>query len=232
MANPYPKDLGAALKASRGKLNILDGVGTSSEEFESAITTMERVAGNFITNIKNNLTTGNYQVTGDIANITAEVVNDSELNIVAPIQLLVLNYGIAGVYSNAKAPKSTFSYHEGRHIPLLPILGWVKFRGLEFRKPDRMTQITADNMTQEQKDIATAYAIKSSIYKEGRKPVDIFTSELDELEAALIEALGDKAITNVLSQLPLTISVPAAFDAEGQIPLTGVAIPGLLNSNR
>jgi len=231
MANPYPKDLGAAIRASRGKLDVLDSLGTSQEEFEAPITTMERVAGSFIVAVKNNLTTGNYQVTGDIANISIEVVNDGELNIVAPIQLLVLNYGISGVYSNAKAPKSTFSYHEGRHIPLLPILGWVKFRGLEFRKPDKMTQITADNMTQEQKDISTAYAIKSSIYKEGRKPVDIFTSELDELEAALVEALGAKAVNNLLSQLPLTIGVPAAYDAEGQIPLTGVPIPGLLNSN-
>ena len=232
MANPYPQDLSAAIYASRNNLSFLDSVGTSQDAFEPAITTMERVAGTFITAIKNNLTTGNYQITGDIANITIDTINDNQLNIVVPIQLLVLNYGIAGVYSNAKAPVSPFSYHMGVRPPLLPFIEWQRFRKLEPRKPEGMSQEKFDSLDEDEKNQMVAYAVKEGIYKEGRKPHDIFTTELDELEKNLVEALGDRAVANVLNQLPVTIGVPAAYNAEGKIPLTGVPIPGLLTSNR
>lgn len=232
MANPYPKDLSAAISASKNNLSFIDSVGTNQDAFEPTITTMERVAGKFITAIKNNLTTGNYQVTGDIANITIDVVSDSELNIVVPIQLLVLNYGIAGVYSNSKAPQSPFSYHMGVRPPLLPFIEWQRFRKLESRKPEGMSQEKFDSLDEDEKDKMVAYAVKEGIYKEGRKPHDIFTTELDEFEQDVINELGDNAVTNILSQLPVTIGVPAAYNAEGRIPLTGEPIPGLLKSNR
>jgi len=233
MANPYPNNLSAALSASRNNnLNFLNNVGTAQAAFEPTITTMERVAGDFITKVKNNLTTGNYQVTGDIANITIDVKNDNELNIVAPIQLLVLNYGISGAFSNAKAPQSPFSYHVGVLPRLLPFIEWQRFRRLTPRKPDGMSQDKFDSLTEDEKDQMVAYAVKQGIYKEGRKPVDVFTTELPDLEQSLIDELLQQSITNVLGQLPLTIGVPPAYDAQGRIPLTGVPIPGLLTSNR
>jgi hypothetical protein len=232
MANPYPKSLSEAIAASRNNIGTVDTVGTSQSEYTPVISTMEKVAGDFIEAIKTNLTTGNYQVTGDIANITIDVVSDTKLNIVVPVQLLVMNYGIAGVYSNAKAPKSPFSYHMGILPPLLPFLEWQKFRKLEYRRPDNMSQEVYDGLTDDEKDNLVAYAIKTSIYKEGRKPIDIFTTELNQLEENLIDALGDQTITNIFLQLPVTIGVPAAYNAEGKIPLTGVPYPGLLQSNR
>ena len=233
MANPYPQNLSQAVSASRNNnLSFLNNVGTAQAAFEPTITTMERVAGDFITKVKNNLTTGNYQVTGDIANINIDVIDNETLNIVVPVQLLVLNYGIAGVYSNAKAPQSPFSYHNGILPPLLPFLEWQRFRRLTPRKPDGMSQTRFDSLTQDEKDNIVAYAVKTGIYKEGRKPVDVFTSELPDLEQSLIDELTKQSINTILGQLPLTIGVPAAYDAQGRIALTGVPIPGLLNSNR
>jgi hypothetical protein len=233
MANPYPQNLSQAVSASRNNnLSFLNNVGTTQAAFEPTITTMERVAGDFITKVKNNLTTGNYQVTGDIANIVVDVIDSETLHIVVPVQLLVLNYGIAGVYSNAKAPQSPFSYHNGVLPPLLPFLEWQRFRQLTPRKPDGMSQDKFDSLTKDEKDQMVAYAVKTGIYKEGRKPVDVFTSELPDLEQELLDELTKHAISNMLGQLPLSIGVPAAYNAQGQIPLTGVPIPGLLTSNR
>ncbi|MCX2486598.1 hypothetical protein [Pedobacter sp. MR2016-24] len=233
MAAPYPDSLSSALRASRNtSLDFLDNLGTSQDSFEPTITTMERIAGRFIEKVKTNLTTGNYQVTGDIGNLAIEIIDDNKLHIVGSIQLLVLNYGISGAFSNAKAPQSPFSYHKGILPPILPFIAWQQFRQLEYRRPEGMSDETFANMTQDDKDKAVAYAVKNAIYRDGRKPHPIMNIELVELEEELVTELTNQSINNVLSMLPLTIGVPSAYNAEGRIPLTGVPIPGLIQSNR
>lgn len=169
------KSLNAARKAA--KLERLDTLGADKFDFETSLSVVENVVGDFITRVKINLEQEDMIVSGKISDIQVEP-NGDEIHVTCNKWLLFQDKGVNG--SVRKLYNTPYSFKD-KKPPIQPFIDWVEKRG-----------ITGEG---------AAYAIRESVFQNGIPPTNVVSDEIDELEEDLINALGNTVISVIMNTL-------------------------------
>lgn len=158
------------------KINQLDSFGSSKMDFESVLSDVEVVIGEFIKRVKINLDEEDMIVSGKIADIGIEQYG-TELHVTANKWLIYQDAGVNG--SKLKLYNTPYSFKD-KKPPIAPFKDWAIARGL---------------------DESAAYAIRESVYQKGIAPKKIYSKELQQLEDEIEEAIGEAVVSVIFNSL-------------------------------
>lgn len=160
--------------AKQAKINQLDSFGSTKSDFfnEDDFNTTELIVGDFIKRVKTNIEQAGMIVTGRIADIQVQKVENG-INIWAYPELIYQDKGVNG--SRNKGINDGKGY-TNKKPPVQPIQEWIDAKGLELN----------------------AYAVRENIYKDGIPAKKVYTKELPQIIDELGEAIAEFTVREML----------------------------------
>lgn len=174
----------------------ISSLGEAKDLFTNSLSSIEKIAGEFIERVKANIQSEDLPVTGGIEDIAIEVVND-EVHIMGNSWLIYQDRGVNG--AEKKLYDTPHSYTDKRP-PASVFVDWIKRKNLNLRnnekyygKPSPFKEIDTDK---EAKKIA--FAMANKIYKEGFKPRHVYSKEIPKLMDDLSDEIGNIVVQQIL----------------------------------
>lgn len=182
----------------QGKLEQLNELGADPGDFiqENQMSALEVAVADFIARVKDNIERENLIVTGKIAQIEADIVDESTINILAYDYLLYQDRGVNGAVSPRY--NTPFSYRD-KQPPVDIIKQWIRQKGVVVEVKEGQSDEEAIN--------SAAWAMAKKIYREGVEPKNFFTKEIPQLEDDCADLVGDLVVNVIVSSIPDEVNV-------------------------
>lgn len=185
----------------QANIAALDNLGVAKSEFTSALSVVEKVCGEFIERIKENINSiPNFVNSGKIENLTLES-EGNEVHIMGSEHLLYQNFGVNGV--KQQLYDTPYSYKDKRP-PMTAFLAYIQSKNIRLvNNPKYYGDASPYKDTTEEKDqIKLAWAMSASVYNKGFKPRPIkWVEEKEKLKANLIKYAKGFVIQNLKTEI-------------------------------
>lgn len=179
-----------AKSLSQANAAALNSLGADKSEFDTSLSVVESVCGDFIQRIQANIQAiPNFVNSGAIENLTIESAGDNEVHIKGSQHILYQNYGVNG--SELKLYDTPYTY--GSKMPPVDVfLAYIQSKNIRlvnnpkyYGKPSPFKEVSEDKQ-QEQ----LAWAMAKKVFQKGFKPQPI---KWEEEKEQLKEDLKAKA---------------------------------------
>ena len=181
------------------RLNALNDIGTSTDDFDSSLTGAEKACGDFVQRVAKNINDKDLVDTGKILDITVQKVDNNTINIVGYNYVIYLDEGIQGAESNSKAPNSPFKM--SKMPPPETFANWIKRKNIRVRDNTSYGGTSNTKINVEGSIDKAAYAMALTRYKEGYEPQDIFKKEIPQLADEAAEGVANTVVNQFLKTL-------------------------------
>ena len=173
------------------KLDMLDSIGTSKESFEVVKTNViERILGEFVERVQNNIDRLGLPVTGAISEISIQSDGDT-INVVGNPHLIYQSRGVSGTKVKRDTPHS----YKDKRPPVQPIIDWIKnSKKITINESSFGGKEKFKDLTDDEKITRVAYAIREKIFQEGFEGKDIYEKEIPKLVEDLQKEISDFAV--------------------------------------
>lgn len=189
----------------QARINQLDSLGASKSDFftEDGLNTVEKLIGEFIQRVQNNIQRAGMNVSGRISDITVEKTGNG-INVMAYPELIFQDKGVNGVRN--KTRNNGVGYTDKRP-PLDVIIEWVRQNNNLFRNNDALRhgsdfdgrESPFKEITEDEHIRRVAYAIREKIYYEGQAPKNLYTPELPQLIEQIADGFADFMVREVIN---------------------------------
>lgn len=183
------------------KLNQLDTLGTSKENFEAvSLSVIEKVAGEFIERVHQNIQQEGMNVTGKINDIAIQA-EDNKVNIYAPSHIIYQDRGVSGIINKYNTPHS----YTTKMPPMSVIKNWILTKNIQLKDNEKYygKESPFKDLTKDKEVENVAWSISQSIFQKGLKPRNIYSKEIPKLIEDLREELGNVAVQQISQQINL-----------------------------
>ncbi len=194
----------------QSKLNQLDILGESKENFETGLlSTIENVAGDFIQRVIDNIQQEDMVVSGKIADIRLQSEN-GEVKVYANPWLIYQDKGVNG--SIVKRYNTPFSYKD-KMPPVEIFKDYIKAKNIQLRNNTTYYGNASPyaNLTDDEQIEKAAWGMAMKVFREGIKPRNVYTKELDQLVQDVNENVGEFVKENISQLLapkqPININI-------------------------
>ena len=172
----------------------LDNLGTNKSEFIEGdeLTVVEKVCGDFIERVHNNLRTKDMLVTGKIADLQIQRTATG-VEITANKWLVYQDKGVNG--AKEKLYDTPYSFKD-KKPPVQPFIEWANRRGINAKNNKKY--YGKESKFKETNPESIAYAIRESVYQKGMKPRNVYSNEIPKLEEDLVNELGNYFVELIL----------------------------------
>ncbi|MFT3912246.1 MAG: hypothetical protein QM737_22655 [Ferruginibacter sp.] len=175
-------------------LSRLDAFGSDKNDFD----VLKHPAGDFITRVQKNLKKADKWLTGKTANLRI-VQTDSGFDIVANESLEYLDKGVSGTETKYNTP-----YKYTTKMPPPKVFeDWIRRKNLNKRNNAKYKgkESPTKELTQDEQIESAAFAMAKSHQKHGQKPLNVYSSEIDQLKDEIKKEFKDFAVRTILNQL-------------------------------
>ncbi|GAA4326159.1 hypothetical protein [Flaviaesturariibacter amylovorans] len=206
---------GASKAATRRALNTQAArLGTDESQFDTELSVLETIVGEFIERVQANISKEkNFVTTGKISDISIKVVGDV-VHVMANPHLIFQDRGVNG--SKKKRYDTPHRYTDKRP-PASAFIDWVKSKqGFLTAKNDyhrKMDDRISDQersedrpfkeLTDQQKIERAAWAVSTKIFNEGFRPRRIYSKEIPKLIDDLTAQFTDFAIQQINQKIDI-----------------------------
>jgi len=175
-----------AQSLSQANVAALESLGLSKNEFDTELSVLEQVCGDFIKRVKANIQSiPDFVNSGAIENLYTEPEGDSTILIKGSPHILYQNYGVNG--AEAVLYDTPYSYKDKRP-PVNAFLEYIRSKNIRLVNNPRYYGNPSPfaSTTEDKQHLKLAWAIAIKIYREGFKPRPI---RWDEEKAKLVQDL-------------------------------------------
>lgn len=192
--------------ARKQSLDFLDNLGESENNFRDVSSGLETVAGAFINRVIDNINSYDLIDTGNISDISIEVVSDKEINIIGQAYINFIDEGVQGKITQFRAPLSPYKYTD-KMPPIQTFVDWIKSKNIKVRNTSKVLGHGNDKVIDVEDDDKqikkVAYAMALDRFNHGAKSKPIFKKEIPKLIDDAVKVVGQITIDNIFSNLNL-----------------------------
>jgi|SRR5690606_20016890 len=190
--------------ARNQSLDFLDNLGESQNNFAPVSSGLEKVCGDFINRVVDNINRADVVDSGRMSDLTMTVVSDTQIRINGQRYINYVDEGIQGAINNTRAPFSPYKYTNKMPPPKV-FEEWIKSKNIKVRNTKYYTDQGSDiKINVSDSDIkSVAYAMAKDRYDNGAYPVPIFKKEIPKLIQDATNTVGQIMIGNIISTLDL-----------------------------
>ncbi|WP_166334610.1 hypothetical protein [Sphingobacterium chungjuense] len=193
-------------QARQQSLDFLDNLGSDKSNFRDPSAGLESVAGDFVKRVIENINQADTVDSGRIQDLNIVVVSPIQLQITGQKYINFIDQGVQGAVNNTRAPLSPYKYTTKMPDPAI-FEEWIKSKNIKVRNTKYYTGQGSDtkiDVGDDDKQIKqAAYAMALNRYKNGAKPVPIFSKEIPKLVADAAQIVGQITVTDILSNLDI-----------------------------
>lgn len=184
------------------KLSKLDALGSSKGDFDIAEgnDVIKNAAGAFIQRVQANLKREDKWLTGKTANLSIVEHEDGKgLDIVANRSLEYLDKGVSGTEVKYNTPYA----YTNKMPPVSVFIDWIKRKNLNLVNNEKYKGDASPtkDLTEDEQIKGAAFGMAVNKKKKGQKPLNVYSSELNQLADDVAKAYADYVVKAIFDKI-------------------------------
>ncbi|HEX4375279.1 MAG TPA: hypothetical protein VHZ50_18380 [Puia sp.] len=182
-------------------VNKAGQLGTDKELFDTELSVIEKICGEFIERVKANIQSEDMPVTGSIEDITLEV-KDNEIWIMGNPWLIYQDRGVNG--AKTKLYDTPHSYQD-KKPPASVFVDWIKRKNLNLRDNKKYygKESSFKHLDKDKEILGVAWAIATKIYQHGFRPRHVYSKEIPKLMDDLSKEVANVVIQQIIQDIDI-----------------------------
>lgn len=194
-------NLASASRASQfqNQIDQLGSLGTSTDEFEFDLTSLESIVGDFISETKERIEKADIVTSGRIEDLSM-AFEDNKIYIKGSEHIYYVDRGTRGSETSDKAPDSPHFYSDKMPPPNV-FAEWIARKNINLRNNEFFYGDPSpfEEMSEEEQIKRASFAMAKNRQKHGSKPVPIFEKFIPDFVEKLKEATGANMKAQIVS---------------------------------